>query len=48
MTPPDADPEAWRARLKAIADVLTTACRNVDPQSTDELLEELDEDGVPV
>lgn len=48
LTPPDVDSETWRARLKAIADVLTTACRNVDPQSTDELLEELDEDSVPV
>jgi hypothetical protein len=47
LTPTDADPEAWRARLKGIADVLTTACRTVDPQSTDELLEELDEAGVP-
>jgi hypothetical protein len=47
LTPPDTDPEAWRARLKTISDVLTTACRNVDPQSTDELLEELDPDGLP-
>jgi hypothetical protein len=48
LTPTNVDPEAWRTRLRAIADVLTTACRDVDPQSTDEVLEELDEDGLPV
>ena len=47
LTPTDVDARAWQERLKAIADVLTTACRTVDPQSTDELLEELDEAGVP-
>ena len=29
------------ARLAGVSDVLTAACRAVDPQSTDELLEEL-------
>jgi hypothetical protein len=44
LTPRDTDPLAWQSRLNAIADTLTTACRTVDPQSTDELLEELEED----
>jgi superfamily II DNA/RNA helicase len=44
LTPKDADPQAWQARLRAIADTLTTTCRNVDPQSTDELLEEFADD----
>jgi hypothetical protein len=44
LTPRDVTPADWQARLKAIADVLTTACRAVDPQSTDELLEELAEE----
>ena len=41
LTPKDADPEGWRAALNSIAQTLTNACRAVDPQSTDELLEEL-------
>lgn len=41
LTPRDADPRAWRARLNGITDVLVNACRTVDPQSTDETLEEL-------
>ena len=41
LTPRDADPIAWRARLTAISDVLITACRTVDPQSTDQTLEEM-------
>ena len=44
LTPRDADPVAWRARLNAISDVLIRACRAVDPQSTDETLEELAEE----
>ena len=44
LTPRDADPQAWRARLTGIAEVLTTACRAVDPQCTDEMLEELAEE----
>ena len=43
LTPPDTDPQLWQARLAAISDVLTAACRTVDPQSTDETLEELAE-----
>ncbi len=43
LTPPDTTPEAWSARLSGISTVLTNACRAVDPQSTDELLEEIAE-----
>lgn len=41
LTPRDADPQLWQTRLANISDVLTTACRAVDPQCTDETLEEL-------
>ena len=43
LTPREVDPSAWKARLAAISDVLTRSCRTVDPQSTDQMLEELDE-----
>jgi hypothetical protein len=43
LTPRDTNPDDWRNRLTHIADVLTTACRAVDPQSTDELLEEMED-----
>ena len=41
VTPKGVEPDVWQARLTAIADGLTTSCRAVDPQSTDELLEEV-------
>jgi superfamily II DNA/RNA helicase len=41
LTPHGIAPEAWKSTLNGIAETLTTACRTVDPQSTDELLEEL-------
>jgi hypothetical protein len=41
LTPRDASPDDWRERLRQVSDVLTAACRAVDPQSTDALLEEL-------
>jgi hypothetical protein len=44
LTPANVDPEQWRAKLNHIAAVLTTACRSVDPQSTDEMLEEMIEE----
>jgi hypothetical protein len=44
LTPDGADPQEWQARLRAVSDVLAAACRAVDPQSTDEMLEELAED----
>lgn len=43
MTPPDVTPADWQARLATISGVLTNACRAVDPQSADELLQELAE-----
>jgi len=43
LTPKDMDPEAWKSMLTGIAQILTTACRAVDPQSTDQMLEELEE-----
>ena len=44
LTPREMEPEIWRSKLSNIANVLTAACRAVDPQSTDELLEELEEE----
>ncbi|HWE04087.1 MAG TPA: DEAD/DEAH box helicase [Tepidisphaeraceae bacterium] len=41
LTPRDANPDAWQTSLRNIADILTSACRAVDPQFTDEMLEEL-------
>lgn len=38
--PPDADPSEWREDLKDIAERLAEACRKVDPDSTDKVLEE--------
>ncbi len=38
--PPDADPNEWREDLKDIAERLAEACRKVDPDSTDKVLEE--------
>jgi len=43
LTPTGLAAETWRATLTAIAQQLTTACRAVDPQSTDEMLEEMAE-----
>lgn len=43
LTPGGVEPEAWRGRLTGIADTLTHACREVDPQSTDQTLEEAGE-----
>ena len=44
VTPKGVEPTAWQARLKALADVLTIACRSVDPQSTDETLAVADDE----
>jgi superfamily II DNA/RNA helicase len=41
LTPTGLAPQDWQATLRNVADVLTTACRAVDPQCTDEMLEEL-------
>jgi superfamily II DNA/RNA helicase len=48
LTPKNIAPHDWQAALGTIAEVLTTACRTVDPQSTDEILEELADDAVPL
>jgi hypothetical protein len=44
LTPRNITPEDWQARLTGISDVLTTACRAVDPNCTDEMLEELSDE----
>lgn len=44
QTTPPTDPNLWRERFRKIAETLTGSCREVDPQSTDETLEELEED----
>jgi len=38
--PFDADPHAWEDELTGLAEVLTRSCQAVDPQSTDQFLEE--------
>ncbi len=43
LTPAGIAPEVWKANLKEISDVLTAAARAVDPQCTDEMLEEIAE-----
>ncbi len=45
LTPRDTSPEVWQASLRGLAELLTTSCRAVDPQCTDEMLEELIEAG---
>jgi hypothetical protein len=39
LPPENLPPEEWEDRLHKMADVLTEACRKVDPTSTDEMLE---------
>jgi hypothetical protein len=43
LTPKDVTAADWDVRLRLISDVLTETCRRVDPQSTDEMLEEMSE-----
>ena len=43
LTPRDTTAESWQAALKTLSDALSTACRTVDPQCTDETLEEIAE-----
>ena len=40
-TPPDLDPQAWRERLRDIAQRLTECCRAVDPTSTEEVIQQV-------
>jgi superfamily II DNA/RNA helicase len=39
VAPPDANPAAWQAELRELAEQLTASCRAVDPASTDEVIE---------
>jgi superfamily II DNA/RNA helicase len=39
VTPPDLSEDEWRAELKDISERLTASCREVDPASTEELIE---------
>lgn len=38
--PPGCDEAAWRDELREIANQVTASCREIDPQSTDQMLEE--------
>ena len=40
VPPTDADPAAWQAELRELADRLTASCREVDPASTDMMIEQ--------
>jgi superfamily II DNA/RNA helicase len=40
VTPPEADAAAWQAELRDLADRLTASCREVDPASTDLMIEQ--------
>ncbi len=40
VTPPEADAAAWQAELRELADRLTASCREVDPASTDMMIEQ--------
>lgn len=44
LTPANVAPDLWQSALNALSQTLTNSCRTVDPQSTDELLEELAQD----
>ena len=39
LTPSGLDPRDWTAELKQIQDVLTDACRSVDPASTEQMIQ---------
>jgi hypothetical protein len=43
LTPKDTDPQVWQIALSTLSTTLSTACRIVDPQCTDEMLEEMAE-----
>ncbi|MCY2951044.1 MAG: helicase [Planctomycetota bacterium] len=44
LTPRGISPQAWQVGLTSLSEALTTACRIVDPQCTDEMLEKLADD----
>lgn len=39
VTPDGMDPAVWRIEMRGLADLLTASCRSVDPESTDQILE---------
>jgi hypothetical protein len=39
VCPPDTTEEAWRADLREVSEQLTASCREVDPTSTDQLID---------
>lgn len=41
LTPPQTSPQDWQQELREIARVCTDACRQVDPESTDKMLESM-------
>ncbi len=43
LSPPDLDPAAWQYDLDEVVDQLTASCREVDPTSTDHVLETVEE-----
>jgi hypothetical protein len=43
LDPPDLDAAAWRYDLDEVVDQLTASCRKVDPESTDHVLETVEE-----
>jgi superfamily II DNA/RNA helicase len=40
VSPPEGEPESWRADLADLAGRLTASCRDVDPTSTDQVIEQ--------
>jgi hypothetical protein len=40
VTPPEVSPDEWQAELRDLSERLTESCREVDPTSTEELIEQ--------
>src|SRR4029077_1647432 len=40
VCPPDTSPEDWKSDLRQLADTLPASCRDVDPNSTEEVIEQ--------
>lgn len=47
LVPPDCSPQEWRSELGGIAEQLVACCHQVDPHSTDKVLEEAEAEGLP-
>ena len=45
VTPTGIAEDAWKASMRELSDAMTSACRKVDPQCTDEMLEEMSDGG---